>query len=491
MATTKARLARALACSVAMTGCGDADEPTDTEVDDLAIAPVVWVSSAGDDARDGRSPRRAKRTIQGAIDALAAEGRRGTVRVLPGEYPDAISVENFRHLRVLGVGRDEVALRFATTRGWNVGGYGETRRAALRVVGCDDVTFRGLTFDFKAVHGDFVAGALVWNSSGSFARDAFVNMSADGYYELTAYVSAPDFSASRRARVDFIDDEFVRTGRVGVIFHSWVYGEVSRSSFRADGDFGYGVEVASQAAAIVHGNDIGGYRTVAATDGSASAGVLVDNSFTADSPHVDKRVIVRANHLHDNGYGVSVGNASPGLAGDVDVRVELEANLIVGSALAGVQVTDAGRASGSSVTVASRANIVSSRDAAGYSVFTAGDGDVRLSIESDAIVGNDTGVEVYPDRGPSVIAVSVRDSSITGNDTGVRNLGPSVLDARRVWWGSSDGPFDAAGSVEVTARNCAVTALARRRNAVAERARSLGDPVSDGVSYCGWLRIAR
>lgn len=486
--------AHALACVAVFSGCGDPAGASAVEsgVDEVTVGATVWVSPAGDDALDGRSPRRAKRTIQAAIDGLGAGGeRRGTVRLLPGLYEDTINIEGYRHLRVLGVGRDEVTVRPARTLGWNVGAYGESRRTPVRVVGSEDVTFRGVTFDFDAVRGDFVAGVLVWNSTGAFTDDAFRNMSADGYYELTAYVSAPAFSSARRALVAFTDDEFVRTGRVGVILHGWAHGEIARCAFRAEGDFGYAVEVSSQATADIHGNDVGGYRVAAATDGSASAGILIDNSFTNGEAHADKPVRVRANLLHDCGYGVSIGNAYAGLAGDVDVAVDLEANLIQGSALAAVQVTDEGRSAGSSVAVHARANLVRGEGAAGYSIFTAGDGDVRLDVDHDAIVGNDTGVMVYEDTGASAREISVRGSIIAGNTTGVRNLGPSVVDATRDWWGSADGPLDAAGADEVTARTCASAPLALRRNAVGERTGALGDVVSDGVAYCDWLRLPR
>ncbi len=62
--------------------------------------------------------------------------------------------------------------------------------------------------------------------------------------------------------------------------------------------FGYGVEVSSTATADLRSNDIAGYDVTAATDGSGSAGVFVDNAFTAGNPHLDKRVTLRANHLH-------------------------------------------------------------------------------------------------------------------------------------------------------------------------------------------------
>lgn len=493
---TRGTIARALACSAALSGCAVDPSGDDAEAtaDAVLLGRTIWVSPSGDDANNGRSAARPKRTVQAAVDALGAGGdRRGTVRLLPGTYTGTVNVEGYRHLRVVGVGgRDEVTLRPASTLGWNVSTYGESRRTPVRVVRSEDVTFQGVTFDFTAVRGDLVAGVLAWDSTGSFEADAFTNMSAEGYYEFTAYVSAPSFTDANRARVHFIGNEFTRTGRAGVLFHGWTHGVVHRNGFRTEGDFGYGVIVSSQATADIRGNDIAGYATEAATDGSASAGVFIDNAFTAGSPHVDKVVTVRGNHLSGNGYGVSIGNAYPGLSGDVDVAVRLESNFILDSATAGVQLTDEGRSAGSSVTVSARGNLLRGGAGAGYLVYTAGNGEVHLDASGDAITGNDEGVHVYADPGASLHDLSIRASSIAGNASwGVRNLGPSVFDARSNWWGGADGPADAAGTAEVTARNCDATPLPSRRNAVAESGGALGDAVSDNVDYCAWLRRER
>jgi hypothetical protein len=488
--TKRATCLLSAAAAAALSGCTIDASPdaVATSADEVVLGPRgLWVSPSGDDARDGRTPARAMHTLQAAVDALGPRG--GTIRLLAGEYPEPVNIVGVRHLDVVAARHGEAILRPTATLGWNVSSYGETRRTPVRVVDSTDVTFRGVTFDFEAVHGDLVAGVLVWNSTGSFERGAFRNMATEGFSEFTAYVSAPAFTADRRARVSFEGNDFVRTGRVGVIFQTWSHGAVTGNTFRAGGDFGYAVEVSSQSTADLRGNDISGYRVIA-PDESASAGILVENAFTVGLAHADKEVVVRANHLHDNAYGLAVGNAAPGLAGDVDIALRLEANLIDDNDLAGVSVTDEGRAAGSSVRVAARGNLLSGNHASGYLVATAGDGDVGLDVMGDVITDHEEGVSVLEDTGASLHAVSLRRSLIRRNSAwGVHNLGPSVVDARDNWWGSADGPADGAGTTEVTHRSCADTPLGERLNAVAETSRRLGDRASERVDYCGWVRL--
>lgn len=485
----------ALVCALASVGCqvGADGSSIQSEVAEVQVARTVWVSPDGDDANDGRNIGRPKRSIQAAIDLLGAGGARtGTVRLMPGTYTDAVNIDGYNNLRILGDGRDTVHWRPATTLGWDVNGYGTSRRAAVRIVGSTNVTLRSVTLDFTDVRGDLVAGLLVWNSTGTFQDNVFENMSAPGYYEFTAYVSAPAATAAERATVRFLDNEFVRTGRLGVILHGYSHGELLRNSFRTESDFGYAVEVSSTATADLRNNDIGGYDTTAASDGSGSAGVYVDNAFTAGVTGVTKRVTLRANHLHDNSYAVSVGNAFAGLAGDVDLDVRLDANLIVGNRLGGVSITDEGRSAGSSVRVTARANLVANNGGAGYAIATAGDGEVHLDVAREVISGHEVAVDVFADTGASLHDVVVRNSNLGDNlRWGVRNLGPSVVDARANWWGAPDGPTDATGTTEVTRRSCADVPVGARLNLLGDGVGAPGIAVTDNVDYCDWSRVGR
>lgn len=486
-------LRAALACTLAAVGCGAGDDAPGSQSEAVLVARTVWVSPDGDDAADGRTTARPMRTIQAAVDRLGAGGERaGTVRLMPGTYTDTLSLVGFAHVRIVGDGRDTVRWRPAAALAWDVAGYGASRRTPVRVVDSRDVTLRSVTLDLADVRGDQVAGLLLWNSTATVQDCVLTDMATPGYYEFTVYASAPGFSAAERATVRFVDDEFVRTGRVGVLLHGFTHGEFVRNAFRAEGDFGYGVEVSSSATADLRSNDIAGYDVTAATDGSGSAGVLVDNAFTAGNPHLDKRVTLRANHLHANTYAVSVGNAFPGLSGDVDIDLRLDANLLHANRLGAVSVTDANRSAGSSVTVTARGNLVADNHGAGYVVSTAGDGEVHLDLAREVISGHDVAVDVLPDTGASLHDVRVTASNLGDNLAwGVRNLGPSVVAARGNWWGAPDGPTDAAGDTDVTRRSCDATSLAARVNLLGDDVGRPGIAVTDNVDYCAWSRAGR
>jgi hypothetical protein len=480
--------------ALALGGCQMGEGPAlEAATDEVQIARTVWVSPTGDDANDGRTTARPKRTIQAAVDLLGAGGTRtGTVRLMPGTYTDTLNVDGYTNLRIIGDGRDTVTWRPGNTLGWNVSTFGTTRRTPVRIVGSLNVTLRSVTLDFTTVRGDFVAGVLMWNSTGLFQDNVFENMGTAGYYEFTTYVSAPASTAAQRAKVRFLDNEFLNTGRLGVVLHGYSHGELLRNTFRADADFGYAIEVASTATANIRENDIGGYRTSAATDGSASAGIYIENAFTAGVTGVAKSVTVRANNLHDNGYGVTIGNAFAGLAGDVDVAVALDSNLIVNNTLAGVAITDEGRSAGSSVTVTARNNLLANNGLRGYHIYTAGNGEVHSTLTREVISGHNTAVEVGADSGASLHDITVTASNLGDNTAwGLRNLGPSVVSARNNWWGAPDGPTDLFGTTEVTYRSCADTDVAARLNVAGDTFGLPGIAVSERVDYCNWSRVGR
>lgn len=487
----------AVASCLMVTACQAGFSPESNNLEDdteqaasaLTAGSTRYVSPGGDDANDGRTARRAKRTVQGAITSLGPAPS-GVIRLAAGEYPDPFNLEDATDLTIVGAGESRTTLRPRATVGWNVLTYGESRRAAYRVVRSRDVTIRGVTFDFEAVHGDLVAGLLLWDSAATVRRSTFTNMSSDAsYYEFTVYASAPSFTAENRARVTFLQNTFARTGRVGVLLHTQVEGVITGNTFYNQHDFGYAIEVSSQATADIVDNLINGYSTVAASDGSASAGVLIDNSFTLGAAHVEKRVSLRANELYDNGYGVSIGNAYAGLAGDVDVVVDLASNVIRDNRIAGVQIVDEGRSAGSSVTVRSRGDTVIDNGQYGYLVQTFGNGEVRASLTRQVLRGQPRGVALLEDTGASVHEVSIHDSVIRDHGVaGIDNAGPGVVDATSNWWGTRHGPLDATGTTEVDGRNCSAVMLSDRLNQQPDT--DLGNAVLGAVNYCDWLSRA-
>lgn len=484
----------ALLCALLPAACvGGADAPTvGAEAAELRLGRTLtlFVAPDGDDARDGQFPWRAKRTIQAALDATRdASARAVVIEVAPGTYGGTVDIVGRSNVTIAALAEGTVTLRPTATLGWNVAAYGTSRTTPVRVVDSRAVSFRRITFDFADVHGDLVAGLLYWNSTGSLEGNTLRNMSAEGYYEFTTYFSAPDFTDADRATISLVGNTFERPGRAAATFQWYTRADVRDNVITTADDFGYGVYLAGPSDGVLARNRISGFHTRAASDGSASAGVYVDNAFTRGLAPMQKRVTLRENDIRDCNYGVTLGNGFAGLSGDTDLDVRMRGNAVQGSTLAGVNVTDVDRSAGSSVTLSSTDDEVTGSAGPGYQVATAGDAEVHATIARALIRGNAVGVRVAGERAGALHDVTVRGSWITGNTAlGVSNAGPSVVTARGNWWGSPDGPADAAGDTELVTRGaCGSIPLASRVNAVGEDSGRLGNGVSDLVDVCGWV----
>lgn len=491
---TSQRLSAVVLCALAPAACvGGADAPTVTsEAAELRVGRTltVFVSPDGDDAATGQFPWAAKRTIQAAIDATRGTTARSVVvEVAPGRYTGTIDIENRENLTVAALEAGTVTVQPAAVLGWNVASYGTSRTTPVRVVGSRGVNFRQITFDFADVHGDLVAGLLYWNSSGALTGNTLRNMSAAGYYEFTTYFSAPDFTDATRATISLRGNRFERPGRTAATFQWYTRADVRDNVITTADDFGYGLYLAGPSDGVIANNQIAGFHTRAATDGSASAGIYVDNAFTRGLPSVRKRVTIQENDIRDCNYGVTLGNGFAGLGGDTDLDIRLKGNTVQGATLAGVNVIDVDRSAGSSVRLTASDNEVTGSAGPGYQIATQGDAEVHATILHDLIRGNDVGVHVQDDQPGALHDITVRGSWITQNaHLGLSNAGPSVVNARGNWWGSPDGPSDTAGSVELVTRGaCGAVPLASRVNLVAEDSGRLGNGVSDNVDVCGWV----
>jgi hypothetical protein len=302
---------------------------------------------------------------------------------------------------------------------------------------------------------------------------------AAGFYgELTSYVRAPSYSDGARAEVEFNGNVFSETGRLGIVTHDFVHATIQSNTFtKTINDFGYAMELGSRSTATVSGNTISGYDTPAASDGSTSAGIYIENSFTGPAmyppsglPHIVKPVTVSNNTLTGNQYGVWIGNEWTGYAGDIDINVTLQGNTISDNTDGGVFIVDEGRSAGSSVTVNASGNDVIDNGDVGYWFNTYGDGELHVDVRNDTITGHGWGAVMtdYPSgTSNSLYDVSVNLSDLSANTVGAENgVAGKTLDTTGNWWGNVSGPYNAANNSDGT-----------------------GAPVSDDVAYSPWLGI--
>ncbi len=421
---------------------------------------ITW--TPGGDAQPWTSdPFFDVRGIYSAIQRYAVNKAQNgdTIEVLPGLYPETLNIESFSNLSIVGDDRDTVIVKPASTLPWNVGSYGTSRQAAVRVVSSTGVTLSDMTFDFDSVKGNNVAGLLIWDSTGAVNHNVLKNMSvpdaSGGYNELTSYVRAPSYKDEVRAQVAFNNNEFRETGRIGIITHDFVNATIYNNTFtKTTNDFGYAMEIGSQSTATVTDNTISGYDTPAASDNSSAAGIYVENSFTAGLHHVDKPVTISGNSITGNQWGLWIGNDFPGYAGDTDINVTLQGNTISDNTDGGLFIDDVGRSGGSSVTLNATGNAVTNNGMVGYWFNTFGDGELHVDVGNDTITGHDYGVIMtdYPSgTSNSLYDVSVNLSDLSGNTVGVENdVAGQMLDATGNWWGDASGPYNATSNSDGT-----------------------------------------
>ncbi len=397
-------------------------------------------------------------SIQAAINA-AQDGT--TINVTAGTFDERLTIPSIHGLTLRGSGQGTILKPSSAPAGAKI----------IDITGAD-VLIDGFAFDFLGVAGNRVAINCL-DSSVTFHGNTFANLSASdaaGYYsEIMAYAKAPGLSDSTRARVVFENNVFVDAGRVAVLAHYFVDLTVKNNVFvRTIDDFGYAIELGSQAVGSIVGNVILGYDTPALSDGSASGGIYIENCFTSTafggSGHVDKTVVVMLNTIFNNQVGIVAGNEWDGYAGDVDILVTAAQNWVLVNDNAGVQIADEDREDGSSVTYEASENTVSG-NGIGYSIYTYGDGDVTVRITNDEITLNGIGVHVADyaaGASGSAYEVSIHGSSIVGNGEGIVDaLDGITVDATLNWWGDPSGP-SGEGS-------------------------GLGDSVSGNVLFSPWL----
>ena len=405
------------------------------------------------------------------INAVAQAG--DTIVVGPGTYDETINVDGFAGLTISGVDKTQVIIKPSTTLDWNVGGYGSSRKVVFRIVDSTDVVLQNMTMDFDLIKGNNHMGILYWDSTGTVNNNIIENMSvpdaSGGYAEITSYYRADDYAAEARADITVSNNTFIDPGRVAALFHTYVDAAITGNTFyKTTDDFGYAVELGSEATGTISENTIHGYDTAAASDGSNSAGIYVENCYTGGDPALTKDVSVMGNEVYDSQWGLYVGNEYDGFTGNVGIDLTLDDNNFHDNTVGGALFTDEDKEYGSSVTVSGGGNALTDNGDYGYYIYTQGDGDITINLTGETITGQDTGVYVEDTAGESSsssYSVSIQSSDISGNASyGVNNTVDTFdVDATANWWGDASGPYEATTNTSGT-----------------------GNEVSNNVDYSPW-----
>jgi len=383
----------------------------------------------------------------------------GNVFVADGLYGTPISIEGRAGITVTGQSQAGTVFMPISTVFWNIPGYPayDSRRAGIRVVAGTDIGFENMTMDFDVIKGDNVSGILYWDATGHIDGNLIENMSVSdgvvGYLEITSYFRAPGYTAGDRAHVDITNNTFLRTGRLAIVSHDFVDLLIDGNTFDKGGaDFGYAMELGSASTATVTNNVIHGFNTPAASDNSASAGIYIENSFTASMSGISKTVHLETNDIYDCQNGLFIGNQVDNYAGDVDIVITAAGNSVHNNSGSGVVIVDEDREHGSSVTASFTGNSVVDNGSVGYHIGSNGDADITVNLTGETITGNTLGIHLYDDLGVSsgsVYAVTVEQSTIMGNSGfGIENIySGTVIDAVHNYWGTLTGPYHPLNNV--------------------------------------------
>jgi len=377
-------------------------------------------------------------TIQEGVD-WAANG--DNIWVTDGEYDAPINIDTRTDLTISGINLANALFTPISTYAWDVGGYGSSRQAAIRVVGSTDITLSALTMDFTAITDNNYFGVFFWNSEGELSGNVLKNMSIDDasgiYYEIMGYYRAPDFTDVDRANISFLNNTFEKTGRLAICTHQYVDALIEGNSFdMVDPNFGYAIEIGSESIGTIRDNTFQNYNTWALTDQSASGAIYVENAYTGSTPHLDKAVLIEENEVSSCQWGVIVGNEFPGFAGDVDIQVTMQKNFIhdnatTGSyASGGVYLTDEGRDVGSSVSAVIDSNRLVNNGDFGISIVTDGNGDITAAITKNLLEANYNGLVVknYGDAAGSAYSLDVYRNTFDNNLNAEDDVGGGFWD---------------------------------------------------------------
>lgn len=216
-------------------------------------------------------------TIQSAIDA-ANDG--DTIQIPAGTYTGTIDIDSRNNLSLVGTDKATVIVKPSSTLTWGVGsGSQPARSVAVRVVDSIGTEISNITFDFDTIKANAMTGALIWDSPSTIDNNVFKNLTmpdtGGGYYEVANAIYGSGYTAGGRAQVTVSNNEYKDTGRLAIQTHSYVNTVIDNNLiYKTIDDFGYGVEMGSESSGEIINNEIYGFDTSAASDGS-SAGAYI------------------------------------------------------------------------------------------------------------------------------------------------------------------------------------------------------------------------
>lgn len=403
-----------------------------------ACTTTCYVNAAtGDDAFGGDTPGTAKRTIQGGVNQVAANG---TVIVAAGSYPEQVSIAK-DNLTIQGAGAANTILQGSTctgtgiditgsrtgiaVKGVTITGYNWGIRIAPAGGSATDMAFTDMSVSGNCIHG-------IWGQSFASTNLTFTNVNASNN-------NAGGGSSGRglwlingvKTNITVTGGNYSGNGLVGIDLSDGTATGVSitGASVSGNGDAGIGVLGA----------------------GGSMANLIANNSVTNNGRYgIEIKM--------PEGTGLATGAGSVVVSGNTVSRTVAATDL---RDYAGIVVMRRGSlvlptgavVTGNTVSGYTRAPIGSTGD--GFGIVVEG---TNHTVSKNVVSGNDVGVQIqagnspndqgtpYFDRGdaPTSSAVINR-NSITGNTVALRNVGAPLTDAKCNWYGSASGP--AAGAV--------------------------------------------
>jgi hypothetical protein len=387
------------------------------------VAGNLYVTTPGGGSTDS--------SIQRGVDS-ASSGN--TINIENGTYAQTINIDGRASLTLRGESTAGVVIEPTALLDWNVGSYGSSRKTAIRLNNSTAITLENVTVDMNLVQNNLHWAYLAWDSTATIQDNVFKNnLVSDvlgGYTEGGLYLRAPSYAPASRALITLEGNEIIDLGRVAVLAHDFVDVQMSDNDItRTVNDFGYGAEIGSTAAATLTNNRISGYDTAAASDGSESAGIYVENAFTsAIVTPIVKHVGLVNNEIFGNERGITIGNEFDGFAGAVTIEVDASGNNIHDNLNGGIKIADEDASAGSAVDVTFVNNTLANNGHTGYFISTDGDGDITASIQGGSVSGSAIGAVVADfavGTTGSTYDVEVNGVAFTSNATGVRVQGQS------------------------------------------------------------------